>query len=196
MDESTTILISQLESDFSLAILASQMIAATAAESASLWLIRMALLLMVVVFSIELRGGNRTDRMTASLWLAGAVLALGHGIGTVATFHHGSQTLAFESTAQRTEQLLGIRFGAGLFVNYVFLIVWLVDALMAILLPVRYRRLQRLYVYATDGFLLFIAINGAIVFQTGWSRSIGVISLIFLLMLVIQRRFWTNKSCK
>ena len=169
-------------------VVAGTRVAETPAQAAAIWAIRIALGLMVLVLAIEIRGGKSTDRSTASLWLIGALLSLYHSLGSIATFYHGSQSMAFEATAQQTEELLGIRFGAGLFVNYAFVLIWLVDALFRCASPASYRQLPIEYSYCIKGFLIFIAINGAIVFQSGWIRGIGLACVALLLMLSLQRR--------
>ena len=147
---------------------------------ASLWTIRISMILMVIVLAAEMRGAKATSPAFALLWFSGALLALAHSIGAMMTFHHGSQLAAFESTAQQTEQLLGFRFGAGLYVNYLFVVVWLADAACRLLLPKRYPGFPNWYRYGVTGFLVFIAINGAIVFQAGWTRYAGIGCLLFL----------------
>ena len=147
---------------------------------ASLWAIRISMILMVVVLAAEMRGAKSTSLAIALPWFSGALLALAHSIGAMMTFHHGSQLAAFESTAKQTEQLLGLRFGAGLYVNYLFVIVWLADAAIRLLLPKCYPGFPNWYRYVVTGFLVFIAINGAIVFQAGWTRYIGIGCLLFL----------------
>ena len=48
-------------------------VATTLAESFSLWAIRIAMILMVVVFVAELRGAKSTNRVVAMIWLLGAM---------------------------------------------------------------------------------------------------------------------------
>jgi len=95
--------------------------------------------------------------------------------------------MAIEATAQQTQELIGIRFGAGLFVNYAFDLVWIVDATVRMISPAIYNKMPKAYRYCTNGFLIFIAINGAIVFQSGWIRAIGLACVAMLLMLSLQR---------
>ena len=132
------------------------------------------MLLMVGVLSAELRGARSTGRLIAWVWLLGALFAMAHSWGALMTFHHGSQEAALKSTAEQTEQLLGFRFGAGLYVNYLFVVVWLADAVFRLLAPSRYILLPNWYRRSVIGFLVFIAINGAIVFKSGWIRIVGV----------------------
>ena len=154
---------------------------------ASLWAIRFSMIAMVVVLAAEMRGAKSTSLAISLLWLSGAMLALAHSIGALVTFHQGSQLAAFESTANQTQQLLGFRFGAGLFVNYLFVIVWQADAAIRLLMPKRYPDFPKWVRYSVTGFLVFIAINGAIVFQGGVTRYVGIGCLLFLGALA-----WTN----
>ena len=157
------------------------------AESASLWAIRVAMVIMVAVLAAELRGAKPTTRLIGWLWLLGALFALAHSVSALMTFHHGSQEAALESTAAQTEQLLGFRFGAGLYINYLFVVVWLADAAFRLLGPSRYASLPSWYRLLVIGFLVFIAINGAIVFKSGWIRIIGIGCVCMLGILKLTR---------
>lgn len=143
---------------------------------------------MVVVLVAEAAGRMKTDVLLASTWLVGAILSFCHSAGALATFHHGSQITAFRSTAQQTQDLIGIRIGEGLFVNYAFVMVWLIDAMICIVAPRRYHKLPQAYFYIVKCFLVFIAINGAIVFQGGWTRWIGILCV--LIWIVV----WKNRN--
>ena len=146
------------------------------------------MLLMVAVLTLELRGARSTHRLLASLWMLGACLAMGHSFGALFTFHHGSQAEALESTAQQTEKLLGFRFAAGLYVNYLFVLVWMIDATLRLVVPKKYELFPHAYRVAVLGFLIFIAINGAIVFKEGWMRTIGFACVLWLAFLFIRKR--------
>ena len=145
------------------------------------------MLLMVGVLSAELRGARSTGRLIAWVWLLGALFAMAHSWGALMTFHHGSQEAALKSTAEQTQQLLGFRFGAGLYVNYLFVVVWLTDAVFRLLAPSRYLSLPNSYRRTVIGFLVFIAINGAVVFKSGWIRILGVGCVCLLGTLALNR---------
>ncbi|MEQ1827696.1 MAG: hypothetical protein ABL921_17180 [Pirellula sp.] len=159
----------------------------TAAQVASLWAIRLAMICMVVVFAAEICGKAKTNRYVVMGWTLGALLALGHSLGALITFHDFNQSEAFESTAQQTEALIGIRVGAGLYVNYIFVAVWLFDAILRGIAPARYAQLPKFYAWAVNGFLVFIAINGAIVFKSGLIRGIGIACVAVLFALWWRR---------
>jgi hypothetical protein len=157
-------------------------------EVLSLWAIRIALLLLVGALTVELLGKRPTDFLVAGPWLVGAVAAAIHSVGALVTFHHGSHNEALRATGEQTAELMGVSFAAGLYFNYVFVLVWLVDAVSRVLVPARYVAcpvwLRRLVV----GFLVFIAFNGAVVFKAGIIRWVGIACTILLTTLVwIQR---------
>ena len=158
-----------------------------ALQTAALWAIRLALLLLVSVLCAEIMGKKKTNPAWASLWLLGAILALCHSLGALIAFHHSSQAEALESTAQQTAELLGFRFGAGLYVNYAFVAIWLFDAILRIAIPTKYEQFPKMYGRLVYAFLIFIAINGAIVFKSGTVRSVGIASLLILLLLVASK---------
>ena len=163
-------------------------IATTYAESASVWAIRFALILMVGVLILEAFGKSKIDRSLATSWFIGAVLSLCHSAGALATFHQGSQSLAFQATEEQTKELLGIQIGAGLFVNYAFVLVWIADACIRLFIPARYCQFPAAYALSVQSFLVFIAINGAIVFQQGWTRWIGILCVVSWLIVIAYQR--------
>jgi hypothetical protein len=172
------------------------------AGPASLWAIRLALACMVVRYGWQLRilrhcavseqvaSSQPPDRPDSSpqpwsewIWFAGALLAFAHTLSALAVFHEWSHRQAVLATEAQTEALLGIRVGAGVIVNYIFVAVWLIDAMW--LLAGRYGwlpRPPRAWSIAAHAFLIFIAINGAVVFAQGPIRWISLAALVALLV--------------
>jgi hypothetical protein len=146
--------------------------------------------LLVVCLGLELRGWTKTSRLLTTLWLLGAIAAFFHSLGALATFHHGSHAEALQSTAEQTEEMLGIAFAAGLYFNYVFVAAWLFDASWRIIAPANYLRLPAAYHFGLTGFLVFIAFNGAVVFKSGMFRWAGIASIAGLLSIWLLQR-WT-----
>ncbi len=152
-------------------------------EHLSLWAIRLALLAMFAAFALQLRGASETSNLVRSVWLCGALCAFLHSVGSLFTFHAGSHQEAFDSTARQTEELLGVAFGIGLYVNYVFVAVWFGDAALRWIRRDFYCSLPGWYRTMVYGFLGFIAVNGTIVFKAGWIRVVAlaaIASLVFL----------------
>jgi len=51
--------------------------------------------------------------------------------------------LAFQDTAAQAQAVIGIRAGFGVWLNYVFVVLWVVDALWWIASPASYERRAR-----------------------------------------------------
>lgn len=137
----------------------------------SLWAIRGAMALLAIGYALQFRTGVRNSRRIAMLWCIGAALATYHTWTALDAFHGGSLAEAVESTARRTEALFGVRVGGGVYVNYVFIAVWWVDAIWRWQAP--QTKLRPMEV-AIDLFLILMSFFGAVVFASGPIRSIGI----------------------
>jgi hypothetical protein len=146
----------------------------------SIWL---SLLAWAAAECIRLRGhrGSREDGARV-LWTAGVVLAVVHVALAFHLRHGWSQASAWAETARQTRELLGRSFGWGLFVNYAFLIVWAADAAWWWRDPVSFSTRSRLLDVAVRLFLLFIFVNGAIVFGQGAVRILGFLAVAALVV--------------
>jgi hypothetical protein len=78
--------------------------------------------------------------------------------------------------------------GYGIYASYLFSLVWGVDVAVAWLLPHAYANRSRARQLAIHGFLLFMVVNGAIVFANGPTRWISVVVLLTILSLWWRRR--------
>ncbi len=120
-------------------------------------------------------------------WLLGSFFSLLHAIATMVFIHQGSHDVAVEYTAKQTESLLGFGFGIGIYFNYAFVIIWLVDALWWIAQRKTYEARNSSISWAVYGFLIFIAFNGSIVFESGWVRWFAIAGVIVLGLLAWRR---------
>lgn len=107
------------------------------------------------------------------LWAAAAGLALVHSATAFMTFYGGSHAVARRETMRQTAAMTGIDFPGGIYVNYVFLAVWTLDAGWWLLSPRSYHQRPRVLSLAIRGFIFFIILNGAVIFADGWARVIG-----------------------
>lgn len=160
------------------------MIAVTNFEAdVTAWTIRGALICMVLFFAIRisrLKLEGSTLDLAKCFWLIGSLLSLLHAIVTMAFYHQFKHALAYEDTAHQTEQAIGVAVGFGIWLNYVFVAVWLLDALWMNGYPSNYLARHRTVDRLTYGFLAFIAFNGAIVFEAGPVRWVGIVAIIVL----------------
>src|SRR5262245_38288781 len=101
-------------------------------------------------------------------WTMGCLFFIAHVVCAFGYYHGWSHTAAYVETARQTEELTGFRWGGGLYLNYLFGAIWLLDVVMwwrrADSPKSRPRWLTRLW----QGFFLFMVFNGAVVFGKGF----------------------------
>jgi hypothetical protein len=109
-------------------------------------------------------------RRARTVSAAGLALALLHTVLAFDVFHDWSHADAVRSTAQQTQAVFGVRFGAGLFVNYLFFAVWCLDLIL-------WRPVSppSPAIWLARGFYLLIIVNGAVVFASDWRRAAGIV---------------------
>jgi hypothetical protein len=155
------------------------------------WTIRLALVCYVLYIASCLTATDRSwRRWPRALATLGCGLFLVHVAAAFHFFHHWSHQAAWQQTADETKLLLGVPFGAGIYFSYLFLVLWLLDVAWmwtfgspVVTSPARATGVPsrrdaeaktprwRLLVH---GFLLFIAVNGALVFESGVTRWVGI----------------------
>lgn len=155
------------------------------------WLTRVTIWLSVAcwawVIARRIRG-NLTAR-EAWIWVLGALLFVTHALAAFAAFYEWSQAVALRETARQTQEATGFDSGAGLWFNYAFGVLWLVDA--ADWLKVgsdRYRRRPAAWRWGVDLFMAFMVFNGTVVFGQGPVVWLGVGLFLGLVFEVVRRR--------
>lgn len=120
-------------------------------------------------------------RAARLLWTAGLVVLIDH-VGTAfAVFHHYSHDAAFRHTAERTAEVVGWEWGVGLYFNYLFLLVWIVDVIWWWCAAESYERRPRPIAWFVHGFLAFMAFNATVVFGHGVVQIAGAVATLVLL---------------
>jgi len=114
-------------------------------------------------------------------WTAGAVFLLAHTALAFQLRHGWSHAAALRDTALQTEAVTGLDWGGGLYVNYAFVSLWVVEAAWWWVAPIGYRRRSRLLRRLTRTFFLFMFANGAIVFARGPVRILGALAILAVL---------------
>jgi hypothetical protein len=112
-----------------------------------------------------------------ALWTSAVVLMVLHSIAAFITVYDGSHVIAETATRQQTAALTGIEFGGGIYINYVFLLVWAADVTWWWVAPRSYVLRPRWVSWSVHGFIFFIILNGAVIFADGWARVLGAVSV-------------------
>jgi hypothetical protein len=123
-----------------------------------------------------------------NLWSLAALLMLVHSVAAFGTIYGWSHEVALAATARQTRELTGFESGSGIYVNYVFLLVWLADVAWWWQSPASYLTRAAWMSRFVHRFVWFMFLNGAVIFADGWMRAIGGIAVMTVLAAWIGRR--------
>ncbi len=90
-----------------------------------LWTIRVAFVLYLTSF---VAWRLRRDEIARATWTLGCALYLVHVAAAFQFVHHWSHDAAYRETARQTAALFGWNWGGGIYFNYLFTLIWIVDA--------------------------------------------------------------------
>jgi hypothetical protein len=144
--------------------------------------VRFALLLYLTGLALRISASRSGARLAWArlAWTTGFLAYVFHVVFAFQFFYGWSNATAYAATARRTEELTGIAWGGGLYANYVFTVLWAADVSWWWHNPSSYRARPRSAEWAVQGFLGFIAFNGAVVFATGAVRWLGLAGCLLL----------------
>ena len=136
------------------------------------WTIRVALLLLWLAWWQEIAGNKRRAQ---SVHFAGWLVYVAHVAAAFHIEHHWSHSEAVRHTAEVSARVTGVEAGYGIYFNHLFTLAWLYIA-------VKTRRDNTRLDRAAHGYLVFMVIQGAIVFAptpvavlaTGMMVGLGV----------------------
>ena len=129
------------------------------------------------------------DRSARLAWTVGCMFFAAHVCLAFHYFYGWSHRTGLEETALQTEELVGVRQGEGLYLNYVFAIVWAVDGLWWWSVGERrYRERNRLITTGLHTFMAFMIFNGAVVFGSGPVRIFGLVLTGVVLVRLVRFR--------
>jgi hypothetical protein len=160
-------------------------------ELLTLWAIRTSF--GAYAFALAMLLAGQRSSLARSLWTAGYVAYLIHLTCAFGFYHHWSHAAAYAHTARRTAELLGFVWGGGIYFNYIFTAVWLVDVAWWWVNPSSYGSRAPIIVRAIHGFLGFMFFQATAVFGAGTIRWVGVLAfavlgILWIRMQISQRR--------
>jgi hypothetical protein len=141
---------------------------------ATIWA-ALALLVAAEIGKGPLARGGRPASWARVAWLTGGMLAIMHTLLALAIRYRWDHALAVRETARQAADLSGAAWSGSIYVNYVFLALW-------ITLAWRWQHwLWRLFV-------LVMMVNGAVLFARPAARPLGLVLVALLLWA------WTKRS--
>jgi len=98
-------------------------------ELLTLWSVRLAVACYVLRLGFDVSGSAapRAGRAALWFWTVGCLLFTVHVVCAFHFYHGWSHAAAYEHTAQQTAAVVGIDWGGGLYFNYLFAGVWMLD---------------------------------------------------------------------
>ena len=151
------------------------------------WSIRVALALLAAALILRPwvgrtagRGGLR--RFAWGCWVASWLIYLAHVALAFHHYHHWSHAEAVRPVEQRSG------FGPGLFVSYLFTLLWTADVAWWATASASHARRPAWVGRALDGFVVFMAFNSTVVYETGATRTAGVVATALLVLSVTLAR--------
>jgi hypothetical protein len=108
------------------------------------------------------------------VWTLGCIAYLVHVFCAFHVYHSWSHAEAYRRTAQETNGMIGLDWGGGLYLNYLFTLLWIADAVWWWRDRERYRHRSRLVSGFLHGFLFFMVFNATVVFGVGLIRWFGL----------------------
>jgi hypothetical protein len=133
-------------------------------------------------------------RTAIARWLnsLAAVVFLVHVACAFHFYHHWSHSAAYAETARRSAELSGWNSGAGLYLNYLFTLVWVAAVIWSWSNAAIHVRCARWIARAIRSFFLFMIFNGAVVFANGPMRWYGLI--LCAMLVTCWLRIWKRAA--
>ncbi len=161
----------------------------------TIWL---ALIAYAIGVSLMLLARRRVPWLQAAriVWTFGCAFFLVHVAFAFAVFHGWSHADAYRETARQTEAMTGFKSGFGLYLNYVFGIVWIIDVACWWASHEKFLQRPAWLTKLWQGFLLFMVFNGTVIFGKGPVRWLGVVICASLVGIWWSRRSAARRMAK
>jgi hypothetical protein len=126
--------------------------------------------------------------MMQANWLAGWLMLCVHVAAAFGLAHGWSHAAAFE----HTERTSGV--GAGIFVNYAFVLLWGADVLWLVLAPASYARRPRWVGWPLHGFLAFVTFNATVIYGSLRAQLLGGAAFTLLAIGLVLRLRYSRRA--
>jgi hypothetical protein len=152
----------------------------------TIWITIVAFAVGFAAFALS-RNRHNWDSVARVAWTAACVALLAH-VAFAFNFYHGwSHDAAYRETARQTENVVGLNWGGGLYINYALIIGLVLDTIWWWVVGLEaYRHRPWPLLAAWHGFLVFIIFNATVVFKTGLVRWAGLIVCLGLCLLWLR----------
>jgi hypothetical protein len=142
-----------------------------------------ALAFYFVSCGLQLAGRRRDgwEQAARVCWTLGCAAFVLHVLCAFHFAYGWSHQTAVDFTARRTAQIVGAAVGEGVWVSYLFTVLWVVDSAVWWIPSLAPMRAERWYRWSVGGFFVFIIANGTMVFESGavrWFAGVSFLTLV------------------
>lgn len=132
----------------------------------TLWTIRISVACYLASMLLRIRHPRslEANNWARTFWTLGFVMYLEHLLCAFEFVHHWNHAAAYEETARRTLKTVGVAFGGGVYVNYIFGVIWGLDVEWWWRNRAGYESRSMRVSAAIHTFLAFIMFNACVVF--------------------------------
>ena len=154
------------------------------------WTVRLAVasVFLRAILRLRYRARDSISLSTAEccLWGVGCLAYLSHVVLAFHFVHRWSHDDAWRHTANETARLIGIQRGDGLWANYAFTVIWILDLVRLIVARISGRPTSSKTDMAIFFAFAFMVFNATVVFGPAFYRWLAIPA--FLWMLLAWRR--------
>jgi hypothetical protein len=135
-----------------------------------------------------MRRGPVFDRLARVIWTVGIGLALLHVALAFHVVYSWNHEAAVAATAQQAADRFGWGWRGGIYVNYVFLAIWIADVSWWWVAPRSHASRPVPIEAARLALFAFMFLNGAVVFASGAGRLVGIAAMAVVLLASVSRK--------
>ncbi|HEV8004305.1 MAG TPA: hypothetical protein VGP63_30860 [Planctomycetaceae bacterium] len=125
----------------------------------------------------------RRDRWARWAWTLGCAVYLVHVAFAFQFLHHWSHAAAVEHAAHRTLEVVGFEFGAGIYVNYLFTLLWVADVVLWWRRSLAGRSMSPYSYWVVQAIFGFMMFNATIVFGPAFWKWVAAAALVVIVVL-------------
>jgi hypothetical protein len=123
---------------------------------------------------VLMRRSPASDRLARAMWTIGIALAWLHVILALEFVYAWNHAAAAAATAEQTAALVGWAWRGGIYINYLFLTVWLADVAWWWAAPASHAARSLRFETARLAVFTFMFFNAAVVFASAATRVVGI----------------------
>lgn len=153
----------------------------TSGQTWMIWSVRLSVIFYLLRLFLFLRNGTLQEwraRVPSTtellLWTSGCVCYIAHVALAFEYEHHWSHQSALQHTAEETARVTGIARGEGVWVNYLFTIIWVADVARLSVARIRNKPTWKRIDLGVQFFFAFIVFNATVVFGPTLYRILAV----------------------